>query len=681
MFEYHQNTLCVRANWLDEIGVISSSYIQNLKSQGKVKKAKGGGGLGGYAWYIYESLPQRFRNVIEHDLQIDPYEESKTIDFSKYLKYDENAAAFFANYELEDGRFLSEVNESAVEEYTANAIVFNAIKAVHTKVTTANPKINKGELWTRFSKSIQNLSNDIKERYPFDVPTNPRALRAKYEACILQKANKRYAKTGLEGLIHDNYCNNNSTKISDEIGDWLMAYKCLPINYSYYELWDLYNEARTEKGWSYLSEGAIHNFLTKPENVRIWTLASEGKDAYNKQYAHTLSKDKNRLFPNAHWAIDGTKLDAVHYWDTTSKMAAVCKINVVIDVYSEKIIGYSFSQTENHVDHFIALRMAVDEAGAKPYLFTYDAQSAHRSKKMQELYSKVIAKGGQHYHHKVGRKGNPIEQRFNRLQQQVIMKRWFSDGQGIKTKPARSKANMDFIHENKGALPTFEELQKHWELMVLEWNNSKRTRKDTKTRNEFFNQTSKYSQKLDTLDRVSLFWINERKRKHLAHGMPLTVAGQDYLYEVYTENAEGKKVVDIDFRRKYVQQSLIVSYDPDYLDDFVALYRVNENNEKVFVAYAEKKRTSVEVAILQQPGEYDRVLEDIAVRAKEEARDWDAYMQIVERTGISREALIDEQNSWVANNAEFNAKRAAFATKEENLQSDSNSLFDRMLNK
>lgn len=671
MFEYYDNALCVRANWLDEAGVASLSNLKFLSHKGKIKKARAARGLGNYALYIYESLPHRFRTIIEHDLGLDPYEESKTIPFAKYLKQDENAAAFFANYELEDGRFLSEVNQNAVEEYTANAIVFNAIKELHTKVTTANPKINKGELWTRFSKSIQNLDKDIKDRYPFDVPTNPRALRAKFESCILLKANKRYPKIGLEGLIHDNYCNNNSSKISDEIGDWLMAHKCLPIPYSYRKLAEIYNDERIEKGWSFLSEGAINNFLMKPENVRIWTLASKGKEEYNKKYGHTLSKDKNRLFPNAHWAIDGTKLDAVHYWDTTSKMAAVCKINVVIDVYSEKILGYSFSQTENHVDHFIALRMTVDEAEARPYLFTYDAQAAHRSKKMQELYSKVIARNGQHYHHKVGRKSNPIEQLFDRLQKQVIQMRWFSDGQSIKSKRSSSKPNMEFIIENKGALPTYEELQKHWEIMVSEWNNSARSLKTTKTRNEFYSETSKYTQKLDVLDRVSMFWINERKRKHLAHGMPLTVAGVDYLYEVYDENNQ----VDKEFRLKYVQQDLIVSYDPEYLDDFVSLYKLNENNEKVFVGHAQKKRTSVEVAMLQKPGEYDQVLKDIDVKASEEARDWNAYMKIVERTGISRESLIEKQNNF-----EFAAKRAAFATKEENLEADSDSLFDKIMN-
>lgn len=675
MFEYHGNTLCVAANWLDEIGIISSSYLQNLKSQGKVKRAKYGGGLGGYAWYIYDSLPQRFRTVIEHDLGIDPYEESKTIHFERYLKSDENAAAFFANYELADGRYLSEVNQDRVNEYTANVCVFNAITKLYREITGANPKINKGTLWSRITKAIHNLDKNIKERYPFNLPSNARALRAKYEACILEKPNKRYEMTGFEGLIHPNYCNSYGAKINTEIGDWLLSTYCLPLNYSFYELWREYESIRCDHGWPILSESAIKNYLQTPERERIITLARDGEEEYTRKYGHTLSKDKNRLFPNAHWAIDGTKFDAVHFWDNSSKMAAVCKINVLIDVYSEKILGYSFSLTENHIDHFIAVKMAVNESGARPYLFTYDAQSAHRSARMQELYDKLVTKSGTHYHHKVGRKSNPIEQLFNRLQQQVIMKRWFSDGQSIKAKQTRSKANMEFIEQNKGALPTFEELQMHWEIMVAEWNSMPRSKKTSTTRNEYFEQKTSHRKELDVQEQISMFWLNETKpKKYYAHGMPLTVAGEDYLYEVYDANGD----VDVEFQIKYVQQSLIVSYDPEYLDDYVALYRINENNEKVFVAFAQKKRTHVQVAVLKKEGEHEQMLRDLAVREKVMAHDRNAYEQLVARTGISREALIDSQNAWVGNNTEFNAKRAAYASKEENLVTDSASIFDKI---
>jgi hypothetical protein len=53
------------------------------------------------------------------------------------------------------------------------------------------------------------------------------------------------------------------------------------------------------------------------------------------------------------------------------------------------------------------------------------------------------------------------------------------------------------------------------------------------------------------------------------------------------------------------------------------------------------------------------------------------YNQLVARTGISIEKLIDDQNSWI-NDAEFNTKRAPYATKEENLTNDSDSLFAQM---
>lgn len=673
MFEYYQNTLCVRANWLDETGIITETYLRKLSERKKVIKARCGRGLDNYSLYVYESLPQRFRNVIEHDLGIDPYEESKVIRFAEFLEYSENAAAFFSNYELEDGRFLSEASIEAVNEYTANACVLHGIQKLSNKILSANPKTSKGVLWDKITDSIHHLPESLRNRYPFDLPANSRALRAKYEACILEKPNKRYPRVGLEGLIHDNYCNSNSAKITGNIAKWLLAQYSLPVKYSIYKLLDKYNEIKEIHGWPTLSESGIQNFIQQPENERIWTLPREGRDEYIRKYGHTLTREKSRLFPNAYWAIDGTKLDAVHVWDNSNKMAALVKINILIDVYSEKILGYSFSQTENHVDHFIAVKMAIGNAGHQPYLFTYDKQSGHKSKRMQELYSKVIAKGGTHYSHKVGRKSNPIEQVFNRLQQQVITKRWFSDGQGIKSKQNSSKRDVAFIEENKQALPTMDELQKHWEVMVSEWNNMPR-KKGEKSRNEFYAESTDLATPLDTLTQISMFWLNETKpKKYYAHGMPLTVAGKDYLFEVYDANGN----VDLEFRRKYVQQKLIVSYDPEYLDEYIALYRETETGDKVFVAYAETKRAHESVPVLMKEGEREQWLKDLKVREQEELRDWNAYLEIAESIGVTRESLIEEQNAQILNN-EFNAKRSAYATKEEQLITDSNSLFEKM---
>ncbi len=669
MFEYYNNTLCVPANWLSEAGVISYNNLKQLASKGKIKKARNGGGLGCPALYVYNSLPERFKNIIEHDMGLNPHEQKSTIHFSEFLASDENATAYFSNYELEDGRYLSEANSDAVQQYTANVSIFNAITKVLAKVTSANPKINKAELWQNITNSVHSISDDLRFRYPFDLPENPQALRAKYEACILEKSNKRYPRTGFEGLIHNNYCNSHSLKISQEVGEFLIAYYSLPIKCSIPELTAVYENKRSTTGFPRLSESAIQNFLMKPENERIWLRPRDGKDAWVNRFGHTIKKNKETLFPNAHWAIDGTKLDTIHYKDNSNKMGADMNIDVVIDVYSEKILGWSLSESETHVDHFKALKMAVNTACAKPYLFTYDAQSGHRTKKMQELYSKVA---NSHYHHKVGRKSNPIEQVFNRFQQQVIGKRWFSDKQSIKAKNSRSQVNIDFIKDFKNALPTKDELYKHFIVMVNEWNSMEHP-KYKKSRNEVYATRTEHTQELDAFEQISMFWLNETKPKlYKKEGMKLTVSGTDYDFEVY----DAENQIDEVFREKYVNTKLIVAYDPEYLDQYVKLYELNEKGQKVFVAYAQKKREHSQMMKFSTEDNKAQMLKDLEVRDREMMRDWSKYQEIAERTGITRESLIDEQNAMITNNWELDAKMVAYGTKEEQIKTNRKSILE-----
>lgn len=663
MFEYYNNTLCVQGNWLVKERVISIDSLQKMTQRGTVKRARAARGLGNCALYIYASLPERFKNIIEHDLKINPYEQKSTINFSDYLESSEIALAYFSNYELEDGRYLSEANAEVVEEYTANVVIFNAIEKVIGKVVSANPKINKAELWQRITDSIHSISDDLRIRYPFDLPENSQALRAKYEACVLNRTSKRYPRPGMEGLIHSNYCHTNSLKITDEVGEWLIAYYSLPIKCSIPELLIAYEKKRPITGFPKLSESGVLNFLMKPENERIWLMARDGKEAWLNRFGHTIKKDKETLFPNAHWAIDGTKLDTIHVKDSKNKMGADMNIDCVIDVYSEKILGWSFSESETHVDHFKALKMAVNTACAKPYLFTYDAQSGHKTKKMQELYSRVVSGGGTHYHHKVGRKSNPIEQIFDRFQMQVINKRWFSDKQSIKSKRSRSQVNVDFIKEFKGALPTKEELYKHFIIMVDEWNAMKHPRYD-KSRNEVFNMKSEHERELDAFEQISMFWLNETTPKiYRREGMKFTNLGIDYEFEVYDTDGN----VDIDFRRKRVNTKLIISYDPEYLNEYIKLYELNEKGQKVFVAYAQKKREHSQSPIIRKAQQDEKMRADMNIRDIEMMRDWNEYQKIAERTGITRENLIDEQNSMIENNWELEAKLSAYTTKDEQI--------------
>ena len=90
MFEYYNNTLCVQANWLAKEGITTLDALMKMTQRGKIQRARTARGLGNCALYIYASLPERFKNIIEHDLGINPTEQSSTISLSEYLKSDEN---------------------------------------------------------------------------------------------------------------------------------------------------------------------------------------------------------------------------------------------------------------------------------------------------------------------------------------------------------------------------------------------------------------------------------------------------------------------------------------------------------------------------------------------------------------------------------------------------------------
>lgn len=647
MFEYHQNTLCIASSWLYNSQIMTKSNFDILVNRGHVKKLTIGGN-GRKALVAFESIPERFKKAIIEKVG-DPYASAKKIIFLDYMTWGHEAETFFKSYLLENGSFLPEEKQ---QEYTHQAIVFNTINHIATNVVVQKRFGGKKEMWNKMLSAVQNLPETW--------------MHTRYKNVVsFKRAYSKYAIEGYGSIVSGKWLNTNSTKIVDEVADWILAQYCLPIKYTISEVSRLYDSIREDKGWKSITERAMGEWLDKTEQKRIWMLARDGKDEYMKTFGHTVTRNRSQWFPNAWWAIDGTKLDLVHFANNTRKMAAELKINVVFDVYSEKIIGWDIAYSENHASHFRAIKQAVNHSGCRPFLFTYDKQSGHTSQRMQDLYDRLPAKGGAHYSHKVGRKSSPAEQIFNRLQQEVISKMWFSDKQSIKVRKATNKPNTDFIVEYKEALPTVEDMHRIFSALVNKWNAGKQQDWDY-NRVEMYNQETEHREEIDMMDQLSLFWIDETKeKKYYAHGLPLTVEGKDYLYEVYDHSGK----IDMEFRRKWVDEKLIVRYDPEYLNDYVALYELTPSGEKRFVTYAQKKRAHESIPVLMVENSKAQLLEDIAIRDAELKRDQEAYERLIDRTGITRESLIEEQELMV--------KFQGHLPKEEQMETDKNAFYSR----
>lgn len=629
MYEYHNNVLCVKGGMLIEQNIIGVNLYKRLTQRGFLNVLRRGGN-GRTALVEFHSMREDIKQKVIQ-LAGDPTQTAQKTIFESYMQPDYEAAAFFTAFRKSNGKPLPKEKQL---EYTTNAIILNAIDTIVISKASNRSKVtgNTKRLWENISNAINQLPSN---QYSHSIPGNHRSVERLF---------RKFKSVGYSSLVHGGIENENRVKITGEIADFLLATYCQPNKPLIPTVLALYDQIRISKGWTTLSESAIYNFLERPENKRIWMLARHGKETYSNMFQHKLSRDRSEWFPNAYWAIDGTKLDWVHYQDHVTGMAAKLKINPVFDVYSEMIIGYSLSETENHVDHFTALKSALNFTQARPYKLTYDNQSGHKSSRMQELYSGIIAKqGGVHNPTAPRMKSNPAEQIFNRLQEQVISTFWFSDKQSVKSRSKDNVPNIDFILANKHRLLSKDELVSAWELAVSMWNNAAHPLIPSKTRAEVYAAPAPMSESVDFLDMIDLFWINETKPiTYKNDGLHLRIAGQEYIFEVYDKDDK----VDLNFRRYNIGKKFIVRYDPEQLDSYIQLIEVAANGDKTLVAHAQPKRAHQEIPVLMTEGDKEAWFEDYSIREKELQRDLEELEALRNRTGITPEKLIDDQE-WM----------------------------------
>lgn len=592
--------------------------------------------LGVNALVLWDSLCQDWKAKLIKKFG-EPKKQIQKSWFEQNYILDAKAHDFYRLYGYGEGE--TPLSSELIDKYTCQASVLNTVgfmikyrkskfKAMNTNTDFGKPDT---DLWSNLLREVMAL--DVPHGFAFGSSDS---FRKKYAG---------YVKTGYVFLISGKLNNVNRLAIKGDAAEWLLAQYCLPIKMSVPMLLAKYNLIRKQRGWKQVKERAINVWLDTPEIKRIWVLARDGKDEYNKLYSHRLQRDRSNWFPNAYWAIDGSKLDWIHYEDNDLGMAAKLKINPVIDVYSEKIIGWSISETENHTDHFTAIKQALNIAQTRPYLLNYDNQSGHKSARMQELYTNLVATdGGTHYPVKAYEKSNPAEQVFKRLQEQVVNQLWFSDKQSIKAKSTNSHPNMDFVKENKHRLYKKEELVKAWELCVLQWNNSFHPKFKDQTRNEVYHHPMAISEPIELLDMVNLFWVEETKGSiYKREGISIQIGHQTHTYEVYDSTGR----IDIEFRRKYVGAKFLVRYDPEQLDQYVQLIKISATGEKTHIANAQPKRAHESIPALMKDGQKAQWDEDFKVRELEYERDLAAYNALVSRTGVSRESLIEEQDLMI----------------------------------
>lgn len=543
MYQYHNNMLSIPASLLyKELQLLSYDVYQKWCTRGKLKRTKEGKGEGNEAFVAFDSLPDEFQDAVVQVLDVP--QKANHLIFTNYIREDVQARKFFNTYTLPTGEELPDKNKI---EYIANAEVFNAITEVLSSTMNKRKALNtKIKPWEKLTTVINEIP---KHKWNHSLPNNERRLRDKYN---------KYLKDGYQSLIHAGFGHKNSEKLNDDAKSWVLARwsdrvkKCA----SYNQLLREYNEMANVQGWKPLiSESSLINFLTDPKIEPLW---------YGFRYGELKSKEKHMYqqktklpsMRDSLWYSDGTKLN-YYYKDEDGNMKTI-QVYEVFDTYSEVFLGYHISESENYEAQYYAFKMAFQISGHKPFEIKFDNQGGTKKLQEQSFLGKIskLCRNTAPYNGK----SKTIENAFGRFQAEYLKQDWFFTGMNIQTKKIESKANMEFILENKKHLPTLEEVKKIYEQRRREWNEAKHPQSDKSRLEVYLESYNPATPEVQIWDMMDMFWIkSEKPITCTPYGITMQRNKVEYTYMVHDD----ERLPDIDWLAENIDKKFIVSYDPD----------------------------------------------------------------------------------------------------------------------
>ena len=331
--EYHNNILCVEAGWLIDEGIVSKSNYRNLTQRGWLKVERRAC-KGTPALISFDSIPERFKKQII-DKVGDPHKTTKHTQFKAYIKPDAEAMEFYSSYRLEDGRSLP---EKAIQEYCTNASLLNALIRFDSDKVAKRRALGGSArgIWDKMAVVVDRL----KDEYPHTLPANSRRLKDRL---------KKYKDEGYMALVHKNYCNDNSRKVSADLERLILSLYVLPNKPFSKSVHDMYLQflggaidvADVASGEIFdrdsfvdkngvpvmVSDSTIWNYINNPKNRAIVDMARNDSHSYTNMHrphhhrsapVYSLSKISMDDRDIPHKMSDGNRVKAYYAYDVAS---------------------------------------------------------------------------------------------------------------------------------------------------------------------------------------------------------------------------------------------------------------------------------------------------------------------------------------------------------------------------
>lgn len=545
--------------------VLSVANYKWHTRKGNIIVLRPGKGLGHPALIEFESLPARFKERFKL-IWGDPYTLIKESMMKDDVVIDRDARDFYSEYLLPDGTYIPDEFQ---EEYTQNASVLNLLISM-MKNMQAKRRMYNNRTPIDF-KTIHHTSEKLR--------INPGHTLPKSAARLRQKMNE-YKKTvngklNYSCLISGKLGNTNTVKITEEGGMFLIMQKRrrVPVM-SDYQIMLEYNRVAANYNWKQLeSVESVTRFLNAPENVQRWYDAVHGELKAFRKFGYKFKT----ILPevrDALWYGDGTKLNLFYKAYEGGKLVMkTTQVYEVMDAFSEVLLGYHISDSENYTAQYNAYRMAVETAQARPFEIVVDNQGGHKKLDNGGFLNRICRMQRNTAPYRPPAK--TIESVFGRFQNQVLRQDWRFTGQNITAKSDKSRQNLEFVEANPENLYTLEELKVAYAAAREEWNNMLHPSTGVARIEMYENSSNPKAQGLDRLDMIEAFWLITRQPSTFtAQGITVTIDERKYTYDVYAG-----EIPDFDFRKKNIGRKFFVQYDPNDLTQ-VRLYEETASGKR-----------------------------------------------------------------------------------------------------
>ena len=402
---------------------------------------------------------------------------------------------------------------------------------------------NLSSVWENVAATSENL----RKIYHHTLPENLARLKEKIS---------RYKKESYASLISGKVGNASTLKITEEAGRFLIALKRSRVpDYTDSRIFEEYNRVAPEKGWKELkSKRSLTMWFKRPEIEQLWWDAVHGEmsahQRFGRKHRTELPSRRDTL-----WYGDGTKLNLYYQDEEGNKRTTM--VYEVMDAYSEVLLGYYISDSENYEAQYHAYRMAIQVSGHKPYEIVYDNQGGHKKLESDEFFDKIC-----HIHRPTAPyngQSKTIESVFGRFQEQELSKDWRFTGMNVTAKKLSSRPNLEFVDENDDRLFTLEELKAHYAEARRAWNTAPHPATGIPRIEMYEKSVNEETDVVTVYDMVDIFWLwTKRPATFTDSGIEVTIGKKKIPYEVFL--APG--IPDHEWRRRNTYRRFYVKYDP-----------------------------------------------------------------------------------------------------------------------